>query len=303
MNLTKKIVIALLAGQYAWYMRRFGRGEKARDNLEMATGFTVVFPAMLATLTLVSPLLVVVKLKHLYLIGGPLLLVSWFLVDRYVDGLLKTEYDNIHAAAVDIFEDAARGPSWALRRQLLVGLGVLLVFGAAVVLTRVAAVRFDLVANPEQFQGLADLSKFHRKNESALDDFTDRFEQDAGFVEIACGDSWMQMREVTSDHFEPMTIEYRDLYAPLCRFSPQVSAQRTSRGIRFPQYFYEYGHLFMNVFLERRRKSFDFDQECDSEALTESSGRCDVPLNSSWTVTYTWEPFCKEGMGADVGCE
>lgn len=303
MDYAKKLVIEALARQYAWYIRRFGRGEKAKDNVEMATGFVVVMPAMLVVMVLLAPLLLSLQLKYVYIVGPILLIALSFLVQRFADRIFKDEYDTILAAAVVIFEDPARGPGWALRRQLLVGIGALLLFGAAAVALRAVAVKFDLVANPAQFQGLADLSEYHRSNKTDLDRFADRFEQDENFSQVVCGSFTMQYREVGSDFLEPMTSEYHELYSPLCQFSRNISVQRTSRGVRFPKSFYEQGELFFQVNLDRRRNAFDFDQECNSEALAESSGRCDVPLDSRWAVSYSWDPFCVDGLRADVGCE
>ena len=289
MSLAGNLLDGVLARQYAWNLHRFS--ESARETTEFSIGFVALILAIFTVTILVLPALLFLEVRHLYIAVPAALLVCWFWLQRRIGSYFAARHDDLLTAAIAINEDSAKGPSWAIRRQLLAATGSVAILAVTLILLRSMSVQFDLVADPDRFQHLAQASQFYRTHQSGLDNLADRFDSDAELVEIACDPEWMEMRLAGQEHLQPMSAEYLAIYEPLCDFTNKVSMRRTARGTRVPYHFYEHGDLFVLVFLDRRRDAQELYPACTSDMLHSPVGRCDVPLNQSWSVTYTWDPF------------
>ena len=288
MRVARTVLVEFLARQYAWNLHRFG--EDSRQRTEATIGFIAIVPAIGLGVLLGLTLMLLLPIRQIYLLGAVLCAVCWFAIQRHIHNIFQSEHEAIRDAAVKVLEDPARGPRWAAHRQLVFTTVAMLIVGFAVVIARMAAIQLDVVANPKQFQHLADASRYLRANETGLNRIADRFAQDTEVVELICEPN---LTDVDSEFFgrQESADEYLDIYEHLCKSVPKITARRTARGVQFPYAFYEHGSLFVQVFLERRQSANDTWPECRSTSFETPKGRCEVLLRGNWSVAYSWEPY------------
>lgn len=148
-----------------------------------------------------------------------------------------------------------------------------------------------------------DTAKFlYENHRDGFDRFGAELDQDPDYEKIYCDTNRIEGLKVGQSIEDALPHDVSARYRPLCEFYDKVAATRTSRGTRFPISAYEVGDSFVAVYLDRRNQPDALYPECAANSYEESRGRCDIVLDSKWSIGYRWEPFCRDYMQGELDC-
>lgn len=143
--------------------------------------------------------------------------------------------------------------------------------------------------------------RYFAQRQSALDTFIERLNADDRVDRLICYEDEVWIDESDEGPRVQLAGTRLDEYLTLCRGAGVSTGWRLDRGFLFYMGADSRSDTSFQIALIWHESGTDDIVDCASLGDLDEIGKCDVPLNDTWTINYEWMPSTLPGIPDEGG--